>query len=258
MWTTKGAFAAVLAVGLAPCTEGSAAPRPVLERPFVVVLDPGHGGSNAGCRGHEGHHEKEVTLELAREVEARLREVLPHAQVTLTRTGDETMTLAERVAFANRRGADLFVSLHANASPDRRQEGFETYVLDTEATGREAAQIARRENEGSARLPEGDDPVARMLREATVVHHRFAALRFARELQEQQASRFPARTDRGVKQAPFDVLMGASMPAVLFEMGFLDHAGEGPVIASAAGRRAVADGLTQAIATYYTTVVRRQ
>ena len=234
-------------------------PQPLVDHEFVVVLDPGHGGTNRGCVSFDGRtHEKEVTLTVARELQAELQRRLPHARVVLTRQVDETRTLAERVAFANRTGADLFVSLHANASETRSQHGFETYLLDVRASGLEAARTARRENDEGHLAPEATSAVDTMLRQLTLTNHRTQAAVLARAIQEEQSSRFPGRLDRGVKQAPFDVLMGARMPAVLFEVGFLDHPDDGRTLLDGDDRTLVVDGLATAVGRYYREIARRE
>lgn len=236
-----------------------AAGRPMTEREFRLVLDPGHGGENEGCLAHDGHvHEKAVTLQLAELLATRVVTLLPNATVLLTRDDDETLHLASRVAFANDCNADLLLSLHCNASPERNQTGFETYVLDLEASNREAALVAQRENdEGFAKPAGSDGEVATMLRELGMTQARRNAAWFADAIQREQAERFPDRRDRGVLQAPFDVLMGARMPAVLTEVGFLDHAEEGPLLRSAAGQELIVEGLAQAVLRYFNEVVRR-
>lgn len=228
----------------------AAGPVPVVERSFVVALDPGHGGSNSGCAAVDGTaHEKDVTLALARELQAELQRRLPHATVVLTRSGDETVTLAERVARANATRADLLISLHANASSTGPQTGFETYILDARLAEHDAARTAR-----AGETPTGDPTrahAAAMLRELELLGHRARAASFARRVQQEQAERFPARIDRGVKQGSFDVLLGAHMPAVLFEAGFLDHPDEAPRLLEARSRALVVDGLAEAVVDYY-------
>jgi len=253
----RRAFLAFLV--LATPLGAEAAPRPLVQRPVVIVVDPGHGGTNDGCSSADGAtQEKELTLEVALQLDARLHDLLPHAEVLLTRKSDETMTLAERVSFANANRADLFVSLHANASPHGDQQGFETYLLDREASGLEAARTAQRENDEGLSKPRNDDSVAAMVRELELVTDRVRAGHLGRAIQAEQAARFPNRLDRGVKQAPFDVLMGARMPAVLFEMGFFDHAVEGPMLGETEFQERVVDGLAVAIARYYREVHERQ
>lgn len=245
------------AIGPASAAASTAGPRPTIEQPFVVVIDAGHGGTNAGCQGFDGHlDEKGITLVMAQQLAGELATRLPHADIRLTRDDDRTMTLAERVAIANEAQADLFISLHANASPDATQTGFETYVLDATASSLEAARTARRENDGglskpTAKADAGHAEASRMLRQLQMTADRTRAAGLAHAIQRAQASRFPERSDRGVKQAPFDVLMGARMPAVLFEAGFLDHGVEGRVLAEPQSRAMVVDGLADAIVEHY-------
>ena len=251
------ALLALLAVLWGRVPAAAAAPRPAEAAPFVVVLDPGHGGDNTGCSAPGGAAlEKDVTLALALEVRRLLADALPGARVVLTREADVTLTLAERAARANRAGADLFVSLHANASEGHDQSGFETYVLDVRASTLEAARTARRENDGALADPGSDEATAVIVRQLALSAHRRAAMLLAALVQRAQAARFPGRVDRGVRQAPFDVLMGVRAPAVLFEAAFLDHAEESDVLLDPKRRAAVARGLAEAIATYYRTVHR--
>lgn len=266
MWDqlTRKALKPLLAVGIvAAMGFGSphgaqAAPKPTVQRDFVVVIDPGHGGTNAGCASHDGHtHEKEVTLEVATALRAELRERLPHAEVQLTRDQDLTLTLAERVATANRVGADLFISIHANASPDQTQSGFETYILDHKASTLEAARTAQRENDEGFVAPEVRNDAAAMVRELALTAARERALDFSQSLQNAQARRFPGRVDRGVRTAPFDVLMGARMPAVLTEIGFLDNAEEGELLLDPEGQAKIVDGMAEAVVDYYRDIVVR-
>lgn len=244
--------------GLAAATVSSSAwagPRPVVRQDFVLCLDPGHGGDNDGCRSADRSIvEKDVTLETALALQAAVLDKLPHVQVVLTRASDQSCTLADRVAFANAAGADAFISLHTNASETKTQHGFETYVLDARASSLEAARTARRENdEGLAEPGTTQDgaEVATMIRQLEMAQQRLAAGRFAKAIQGHQKRIFPDRVDRGVRQAPFDVLMGARMPAVLFESGFLDHAGEGAMLTSASGMNRVVGGLADAVVDFY-------
>ncbi len=233
--------------------------RPVTQREFCLVVDPGHGGENEGCLAHDkGVHEKVVTLALAELLATRVVALMPTAKVLLTRDTDETLHLASRVDFANACNADLFVSLHCNASPERNQTGYETYLLDLAASNREAALTAQRENDEGFARPAGEhDEVGAMVRELGMTASRRNAAWFADAIQREQASRFPSRPNRGVLQAPFDVLKGARMPAVLHEVGFLDHAEEGPMLRSASGQTQIVEALAQAVLGYFNEVVRR-
>jgi N-acetylmuramoyl-L-alanine amidase len=239
--------------------EASAAPLPVVHERFVVAIDPGHGGTNQGCLGGDGAlREKELTLDLALTLRDQLEQRLPHATVILTRETDVTMTLSQRVEAANAVDADLFLSIHANASPHRDQTGYETYVLDIEASTLEAARTASRENDGAFAAPAAVSPVLSMVRELAFTANRRKAAEFAQMIQRAQGFAFPQRVDRGVRQGPFDVLMGVRMPAVLHEVGFLDHAVEGASITEEAGRAKLAGSLATAVVEYYRTIERRE
>lgn len=248
-------FGPLFWLALVSARAAAPGPRPVVDPPYVVALDPGHGGDNHGCASADEAAEKDVSLALAIELRAALAERLPHADVVLTRSDDRTLALADRVAIANAVKADVFVSLHANASPKHDQRGFETYVLDATASGLDAAWTARRENEistSSAPAPaDARAPAQRMAAELVAQAHRTSAAVLARAIQDAQAERFPDRIDRGVKQARFDVLFGTRMPAVLFEAGFLDQAAEGRLLQDEAARALVVDGLADALVQHY-------
>jgi N-acetylmuramoyl-L-alanine amidase len=247
---------AFLALG---ASSAQAAPTPKLRRDIVVVLDAGHGGTQDGCASADGGVlEKQLTLELSLRVREHLERAMPGARVVLTRDRDVTLTLADRVALANASEADLFVSIHANASPDRSQTGFETYVLDAGASSLDAARTARRENDDALLEPVEPAPAEAMVRQLELTANRVKAGHLARRIQSAYAERFPGRPDRGVRQAPFDVLMGVRMPAVLTEVGFLDHAQEGAWLAEPSHRDALADAITQAVVVYWREVERRQ
>lgn len=227
---------ALAVFGFAP---SSALARPSSAKTPLIVLDPGHGGTNRGAHGPaHGRHEKELTLVLARDAAKRLRKLMPRARVRLTRRRDRYLTLAQRRDLANRWGATVFVSIHLNASRSRSQSGFETYVLSTEASDKEAARLAHAENRaaGPSRAGEGREPAGRAPRKGDVAailgdlqqraaHARSLAL--AKSMQGALREARPKAKNRGVRQAPFDVLLGLRMPGVLVEVGFIDHVIEG-------------------------------
>lgn len=235
-----------------------AGPRPVVEQGFRFVIDPGHGGENLGCHAH-GHSEKSLTLTMAQALAGRVVELMPHVEVLLTRERDETLHLSQRIGFANACEADLFLSLHCNASQNGDQTGFETFLLDVAASSQDAALTARRENDEGpgAPRPQPRDDVSVMLSELGMTNNRKLAAHYAQAIQCEQAQRFPSRPDRGVRQAAFDVLEGARMPAVLHEVGFLDHPEDSQLLLAEAGRGRVVEGLAQATLRYYNDVVRR-
>jgi len=235
-------------------------PQPLVHHRFTIALDPGHGGENLGCLAFDGStREKEVTLELAQAVERALTTRLPQAVIFFTRATDTSTTLADRVKEANAQHADVFISLHANASPNHAQSGFETFVLDAKAGSREDARTARRENDDGlieATVATSAPEVTTMLRQLGLAAEREAALRLAAAIQKGQADRFPSRQDRGVRQAPFDILMGTRMPAVLFEAGFLDHPAEGSLLVDPGTQRSIAEGIADAVVAHYREQVR--
>ncbi len=191
----------------------------------LVVIDPGHGGTNAGAKG-SGLHEKEVTLAIATRVAAHLAKA--NIAVELTRTDDRTMTLRQRVAAANARKADLFISIHANASPTRTQRGYETFVLS--ARGVDVDGRALRTDTQEAR-PGIDQDIALVLDDVERGAAQWESADLATRMQRSLKERRGAEGDRGVRQDAHHVLLGATMPAVLVEVGFLDHPIEGKELA---------------------------
>jgi N-acetylmuramoyl-L-alanine amidase len=214
----------------------------------TVVLDPGHGGANDGALcPHTGQFEKVYTLKIAQAAAEHLRAA--GVKVLLTREDDRDLALADRVRFANDANADVLVSIHLNSSPKAGPVGHETYFLSLSASDEAARRLALFENDGAA-VPEAPAPeqgdLAAILMDLgqTQAHHDAQAL--AAHLVRRVAPRtpFPAR---GVKQAPFVVLLGAKMPAVVTEVGFINHKEEGRFVTSDAGIAEVARGLAEGI-----------
>jgi N-acetylmuramoyl-L-alanine amidase len=207
----------------------------------VVVLDPGHGGSNPGTKG-QGLHEKQLTLTIANLVAAKLR--ASGITVELTRTDDRTLTLRQRVAFADHRPADLFVSIHANASPTRTQRGYETFVLT--AKGVDIDGRALRSDTTTPR-PGVDPEIALVLDDVERGASQWEAADLASRMQRSLRDRRGKEGDRGVRQDAHHVLLGATMPAVLVEVGFLDHPIEGKELADPAVQQQIANAIAEAI-----------
>lgn len=196
----------------------------------LVVIDPGHGGTQEGALGPQGLLEKDLALSLAKKVKEEL-EATAELTVLLTREKDSLVHLSDRVAWANRKRPEVFISIHANSMATEKQrrlnQGIETYFLSASASGEEAKRVAARENaEAQQSKSAGGGTLAVILadlqrneahadssRLAYFVHH---------ELVEQTGAE-----DRGVQQAPFFVLMGLEAPAVLVEVGFVSHPTEG-------------------------------
>jgi len=205
----------------------------------LVVLDPGHGGDDQGARGPGGELEKEITLAVARATAARLQA----AGVTtrLTRDGDAGVALAERTALANRLQADAFVSVHANAYRGKGVRGAETYYMSVDASDADAAAAAAAENVGAA-----PDTVALILWDMAHVANLNASARLARSIQE-RFNELQEIKDRGVRQAPFVVLTGATMPAALVEVGFLSNPTDVKRLTSPSGQDELARVLAEAV-----------
>lgn len=213
-----------------------------------VVIDAGHGGHDPGASAN-GISEAELTLDVALRL-SRLLQKLPGVEVVLTRSTDVFIPLEERTAIANREGADLFLSIHANASRNLKARGVETYYLNF-ATNPEAEAIAARENAGSGqtmhKLPE--------IVKAIAMNNKVDESRdFASIVQSAMVRRLSTRNktlrDLGVKQAPFVVLIGAGMPSVLAEISFVTNKQEGALLKTGAYRQHIAEALQDAVVRY--------
>lgn len=232
----------------------------------TIVLDPGHGGQESGAVGPSGVAEKDLTLLLARALRQRLQSRLP-VRVVLTRNNDVDLPLEARTAIANQNKADLFLSIHLNSAAGVHAQagGAETYFLSLQASDERAAQAAEIENRASAQdtsdgteavsppaVSDAGDPLYDLqliLWDLAQSHHLSESQRLARLIQEELNSTLGLR-DRGVKQAPFQVLMGAAMPAVLVELGFLSNPQEEQRLQDPAYRAQLVDALVRAISRY--------
>ena len=217
-----------------------------------IVIDPGHGGRDPGAHGFAV--EKDVTLAVAQRLARHLRERLG-AETILTRDGDATLELRDRTERANGEAADLFVSIHANASRNTRAAGIETYYLNN-TNDRATIRLAAMEN-GLDDVPqaEGEGTQLRyILSDLLQVGKIDQSVRLAHKVQRSLVghlgARYPDVADLGVKQGPFYVLVGAYMPCVLVEMSFLTHPVEGRRLATESYQAAVAEGLYAGIAAY--------
>jgi N-acetylmuramoyl-L-alanine amidase len=216
----------------------------------TIVIDPGHGGVETGAVGAGGVLEKNLTLELARLLQARLRQSLP-VRVVLTRDEDVTLDHDSRPAVANQNKADLFISIHLNSSLGSTAHGAETYFLSSEASDARAAAAAEAENRPVG-VGGDEDPLYDLqliLWDLAQSHHLSESQRVATFIQQELNSTLGLR-DRGVKQAPFRVLMGAAMPAVLVELGFLSNPSEAAKLESAEYRADLVDALVRAVGRY--------
>ncbi len=213
-----------------------------------IVIDPGHGGRDPGALG-TGITEAAITLDVALKLEQLLAKE-PGVGVVLTRRTDVYVPLEERTAIANREAADLFVSIHVNASRNASARGIETYLLNFASTA-DAASVAARENSASSLTMNHLADVVRVI----ALNNKVDESRdLASQIQSAMTRRLRALNnglrDLGVKQAPFVVLLGASMPSVLVEVSFLTNRQEGRLLRSAAYRQKIADALLDGIRRY--------
>ncbi len=208
-----------------------------------IVIDPGHGGTAPGAIGHTGVTEKELALDIANRVAENLRNGGSY-QVELTRDDDSSVELEDRPLLANQVEADLFVSIHINASDNRKLSGFETYYLDGTAGDTTAAETAARENQtASGRTSSLMAMVDSIVRNALRHDSRALAHSIQDSLVMQMSRHYGDVRDLGVKHAPFVVLVGARMPSVLIEASFISNEQEEQRLRTDAYRQRVADAI---------------
>jgi N-acetylmuramoyl-L-alanine amidase len=212
-----------------------------------IVLDPGHGGFDAGAVGKNGLEEKELTLDFAYRVKSLLERDGSIA-VHLTRTDDTFVPLARRTGYANQRKADAFVSLHLNASPSHALRGTESYYLDT--TDDEASRLLAERENGIASGGAVDDLSfilsdliqSGKLEESVELSHYLES-----SVHRATLTTYPDSTSHGVKKGPFYVLVGAHMPCTLIELFFIDNPGDGAKLATDSFRSIVSEGLAKGL-----------
>jgi N-acetylmuramoyl-L-alanine amidase len=244
------AYLAAWMAGTAAAPVPAEAPHP---RPRIII-DPGHGGWDSGAVGCRDTRESDVVLSLSRRVAAALRRELD-AEVSLTREDDRYLTLHERAAIANAQGADVFLSIHANAAPTPDLWGVETYYLDV-ASDANAAAVARRENEAVRRDGQPAQTADLVLGALVVSGTGALSSRLAREVQGAVVGRLgdllgPGQTrDLGVKSAMFTVLVSTRMPSILFESSFLTNPDDEARLRTPAIQREEADAIARGVAAY--------
>jgi len=219
----------------------------------VIVLDPGHGGVESGATGPTGLQEKALTLDLARRLKSRLER--QGTTVVLTRDDDRVLPLDDRTAIANHNRATLFISIHLNASKRKTAVGAETYFLSTSATDDEARTLAGLENRAyeppGSSAPASQSPPDHGLELILWDLAQNGFLAESSRLAEAVQAELNAATgvrDRGVRQAPFRVLMGATMPAILIEAGFISNPDEEARFKDDAYKDRVVDAIARAVA----------
>lgn len=252
-WFMRCLGAAAAGAGLGGWREAFAATRHPPRPPRLVVLDPGHGGVDPGCIGLSGSYEKEITLQMAREL-ARALEATGHYRVKLTREDDEFVPLEERVARARAANAELLLSIYADALPDAKMRGASVFTLSEQASDREAAALAARENK--ADLVAGID----LSRHAPEVSHILfdlarretnnQSIRLARDLVNELGRRVRL-LHNSHRSAGFVVLKAPDVPSALVEIGCLSNREEEAMLQVPSYQRKLASGLLQSVNDFF-------
>lgn len=226
-------------------------PKVKKSKGFVVVIDPGHGGKDPGAVSKDGVlKEKDITLEVSKRVKGFLEKRLKGITVALTRTDDRFLSLTDRTAFANALNADLFISVHCNSATDSTSKGIETFYL-SKASSPRAMRVAAREN--GIPLSKMTDLDATLL-DLTMTSKKTESDKLAgavhRSLSQALIRQLPGTRDRGVKRAPFYVLLGAKMPAILVECAFISNGADRNKLTSPGHLDCIADGIVRGATTY--------
>ncbi len=238
----------------APPPPFPASPAPV---PFTaagapglktIVLDPGHGGDDSGARGARGAIEKDITLAVARRLKTAIETRLG-SRVLMTREADRAVTLDERAAMANNNKADLFLSLHANSSVRRSLKGAEVFYLSLDNYGDQVRRLSEAQSQTLPVFGGGDRDIDLISWDMAQARHIDQSARLA-GLVEQQLRGRVEMGPRAIEQAPFRVLSGANMPAVVVEMGFVSNAEQERQLTSEAFQTALAQSLFDAVMAY--------
>jgi len=215
-----------------------------------IVIDPGHGGHDTGTIGPTGLMEKDLCLDVALRLGKIIQQRLPGADIVYTRSDDTFIPLEERTTIANEAKADLFISIHANSSQDHGARGVETYYLNLKGSA-EAMEVAARENASSDQgVHDLEDLVKKIARNEKIDESK----EFAEDIQDSLAKRMQKTSktvkNRGVRKAPFVVLIGADMPSILTEISFLSNPSDEKLLKQPEYRQRVAEGLYQGVASY--------
>ncbi len=236
----------------------SSEPPPIVEKKtFRIFIDPGHGGKDQGAHGVSATTESAICLNIAKKVQLNLLRAAKTRnakfEIMMSREGDEFLSLRDRYVAANTWDADLFISVHANASPVPRVKGFEVYFLSSEASDEAARSLATKENANEAKK---ESLVMGILADATTQFHVRESSHFA-ETVFNAMSRTIRPNARGVRQGPFTVLAGTDMPALLIEVGYLTNDGEARILGKEAYLNRVANAISSGIVEHYVNRKRR-
>lgn len=230
--------------------EEPVATEPEEKKFLKIVLDPGHGGDDPGAIGKRGLREKDVTLAVSKHVKEYIEKAMPGVQVFLTRDHDKTLSLPSRTEFANRMQADLFISIHVNASLNREAQGVETYYLNI-THDRYALRLAARENAMSESETSNLEYILADLAMKSSVSD---SVRLGRLVQDGLCGNLLEHwgdiKNLGLKQAMFYVLMGAKMPAILVETSFISNKTDEKRLKEEHYQKALAEGIVKGIQRY--------
>ncbi len=222
----------------------------VKKRRVRIVLDPGHGGKDPGATGRRGLKEKDVTLKLSRLLRDRLSRDIRAVSVITTRDSDEYIPLEERTAIANKNDSDIFVSIHVNASPRRGASGIETYILNV-AGDEEARRVAERENATSRQAVNDLEYILTdLMKTAKTNDSVLLATAVNGNIVKSLGSKYSGVKSNGVKGAPFYVLVGTRMPAILVEVSFISNPLDEKRLRDSRYLKAAADGISAGIMEY--------
>ena len=215
-----------------------------------IVIDAGHGGHDTGTIGPTGLMEKDLCLDVALRLGKLIEKQLPGAEVVYTRSDDTFIPLEERTAIANQAKADLFISIHANSSGDHAARGVETYYLNFSSSP-EAMQVAARENAtAQGGVHNLQDMIQQIARNEKIEESKELAADIQGSLTKRLQRTNHAIRDRGVRKAPFVVLIGANMPSILAEISFISNPADEQLLKKPENRQHVADGLYRGVETY--------
>lgn len=215
-----------------------------------IIIDPGHGGRDYGAPGYcKGVHEKNIVLEIAKKLAVKMRAQLK-CEVILTRSTDRFLTLEERTAIANTKNGDLFISIHTNSVRDRRAHGIETYFLNL-ATDNDAILVAARENATSTKnISDLQSILNDLMQNAKINESSRLAGHVQNSLCRCLKKNYSKVKNKGVKQAPFYVLLGAQMPAILIETSFISNSMECRRLRSATYQNRLCDAIIKGVSGY--------
>jgi N-acetylmuramoyl-L-alanine amidase len=214
-----------------------------------VVIDPGHGGKDHGATGLTGTREKDLTLQFAKVLAEKIEKRLG-LEVVLTRQKDVFLPLEERTALANTKGADLFISIHANAHRSKKVHGIETYFLNL-ATDEEAMRVAARENATTQKnISDLQMILSDLMLNSKITESGRLATKVHRAMVSAVKRHYKGVRDLKVKQAPFYVLIGANMPSILVELGFLSNKTEENRLKNWKYLNRLSDGIVEGVKAY--------